>query len=518
MQEIDETSKVKIQILGAIGVLAPLLSTVFYTWFTSWVSNELLINFIFNTRTIVFGIIAATIGYLLLKFILDNISIYNKQNDIVAIQQLLRWFPEMFIFISIVLAVAGPYFIMAGMEVNESMVVPMLVLSASSSLLNSLLIISIIGNQLEAYTANVRVIEDKNVKSFFFKFSFVAINGSLGLAGLFITSSYMMAVIELEAGQLDAGTLTQKLSIIGISAIFQLVIPIMYISKNISNQLIEIKNITYQFTNGDLNAVISNSSRSELGLLASALNDMAGKLKKIVGSIKLNAQTIGASSNMLASSSILISKGAMQQSSSSEEVVASVEQMTGSIEKNSDDAQMADRLTKESYEEVLESYKLIKESLSGMHKIDENIDFISEIVSQTNMLALNASVEAARAGEYGKGFAVVAQEVRKLAESSNESAIAINEIAEKNVQLSEKSAKQMDIIVPNLEKTTKIAAEIAAHSVEQKTASEQIKLAMLELNEIIQSNATVSEQITSEAEALKTSASNLDTSIKFFNV
>jgi len=179
---------------------------------------------------------------------------------------------------------------------------------------------------------------------------------------------------------------------------------------------------------------------------------------------------------------------------------------------------MADRLTKESYEQVLESYKLIKESLSGMHTIDEKIDFISEIVSQTNMLALNASVEAARAGEYGKGFAVVAHEVRKLAESSNDSALAINVIAEKNVQLSENSARQMDMIVPNLEKTTKIADKIATHSVEQKTASEQIKSAILALNEIIQSNAAVSEQITSEAEALKTSANNLNTSINFFKV
>ena len=360
------------------------------------------------------------------------------------------------------------------------------------------------------------MIEDKNIKSFFFKFSFVAINGSIGLAGLFITSSYMMAYIELQAGQLDAATLTEKMSVIGITAIFQLVIPIMYISRNISEQLIEIKKLTYQFTNGDLDATVTNSSRSELGLLASALNNMALKLRQIVSSIKSNAQTISASSRVLANSSNLIGKGAMQQSSSSEEVVASLEQMTGSIEKNSDDAQLSDRLSNEAYTQVLESYKLIKESLTGMHKIDENIDFITEIVSQTNMLALNASVEAARAGDFGKGFAVVAQEVRKLAESSNESAIAINEIAEKNVELSEESAKQMDTIVPNLEKTTKIASEIAAHSVEQKSAAEQIKMAMLELNEIIQSNATISEEITSEAEGLKSSASNLNTTMGFF--
>lgn len=518
MPIFNKSSKIKIQFLGAFGVLAPLLSTVFYTWFTSWVTNELLLEFILNFRTIIFGTIAIGIGYFLMKYILDNIEFNHSKNDISSIQQLMRWFPEMFIFISIALSILGPYFIMQGMEVEERMVIPMLTLSASSSLLNSLLIISILSKQIEIYSSEVKVIEDQNIKSFFFKFSFVAVNGSIGLAGLFITSSYMMAFIELQAGQLDASTLTEKMSVIGITAIIQLIIPIMYISRNISNQLIEIKKLTYQFTNGDLSATVTNYSRSELGLLATSLNYMALKLKEIVGAIKSNAQTISSSSIMLANSSNLIGKGAMQQSSSSEEVVASIEQMSGSIEKNSDDAQLADRLSNDSFKQVLESYKLIKESLSGMHKIDENIDFITEIVSQTNMLALNASVEAARAGEYGKGFAVVAQEVRKLAESSNESAIAINEIAEKNVELSEESAKQMDTVVPNLEKTTKLAAEIATHSVEQKSASEQIKMAMMELNEIIQSNAAVSEQITSEAEGLKSSAGNLNTTINFFKV
>lgn len=518
MPIFNKSLKVKIQLLGALGVLAPLLSTVFYTWFTSWVSNELLFEFIIHFRTIIFGSIAVSIGYFLMKYMLDNIEINNSKNDISNIQQLMRWFPEVFIFLSIALAILGPYFIMNGMEVEERMVVPMLILSASSSLLNSLLVISILSKQIELYAAEINVIEDKNIKSFFFKFSFVAINGSIGLAGLFITATYMMAFIELQAGQLEVASITEKMSVIGITAIIQLVIPIMYISRNISNQLIEIKSLAFKFTNGDLNATVTNSSRSQLGLLASALNSMAFKLTEIVSSIKENAQTIASSSNMLANSSAVISKGAMQQSSSSEEVVTSVEQMTGAIEKNSEDAQLADRLSNESFKQVLESYELIKESLTGMHKIDENIDFITDIVSQTNMLALNASVEAARAGEYGKGFAVVAQEVRKLAERSNESAVVINGIAENNVHLSEKSAKQMDTIVPNLEKTTKLAAEIASHSMEQKTASEQIKMAMVELNEIIQSNAAVSEQITSEAEGLKSSANNLNQSINFFKL
>lgn len=67
--------------------------------------------------------------------------------------------------------------------------------------------------------------------------------------------------------------------------------------------------------------------------------------------------------------------------------------------------------------------------LEGRSKqIGQIVEVISNIAAQTNLLALNAAIEAARAGEAGRGFAVVAEEVRKLAEQSQEAAKQITEL------------------------------------------------------------------------------------------
>ncbi len=132
------------------------------------------------------------------------------------------------------------------------------------------------------------------------------------------------------------------------------------------------------------------------------------------------------------------------------ELIKNVEEMVQSTDHVSESVQQIAQSAGELAEAGQQVLQLAEELAEKNKHTEEIIEFIKNISTQTNLLGLNAAIEAARAGEHGRGFAVVAEEVRKLADQSQE--------ATKRIQL---TLKEMNHAVGSLNQSVEVTGAIS---------------------------------------------------------
>ncbi|MCI1945016.1 PocR ligand-binding domain-containing protein [Clostridium luticellarii] len=185
---------------------------------------------------------------------------------------------------------------------------------------------------------------------------------------------------------------------------------------------------------------------------------------------------IEAAANVLYMISNILSKLGYNQyelKNISQNVNESLEQIAASIEELSSSAVSVS----ENHQSLNKEIQNIKELSEKIHEV---INYIKSIADQTKMLGLNAAIEAARAGEYGKGFGVVADEIRKLSDSSKETAVSIVKL---NSNIQDSVLKTVDVSDHTLK-----TSENQAAAVEQINASLQEVLSLVSsMNELAQS-------------------------------
>jgi methyl-accepting chemotaxis protein len=276
--------------------------------------------------------------------------------------------------------------------------------------------------------------------------------------------------------------------------------------------------VAERLATGDFTQTITESRTDETGVVVSSMSKMVTELKQTITDVKRGAAQVKNGSEQLSQTAQSLSDGAATQASNAELIASSVEQMDATIRTNSENAGQTEKIATQCARDAEEGGKAVEDTLRSMSEIVERITIIQEIARNTNLLALNAAIEAARAGEAGKGFSVVAGEVRRLAERSGVAAAEISELSTSSLAVAERAGELLGQVVPAIRNTAALVQEISVSSREQEAGSSQISEAVESLDNVIQQNASYSEEMAGMAEQLASQAEALTDSTSFFSV
>ncbi|WP_407308232.1 methyl-accepting chemotaxis protein [Desulfosporosinus sp. SB140] len=270
----------------------------------------------------------------------------------------------------------------------------------------------------------------------------------------------------------DARGFNQRLmaiAIIGILLTVFFTILIRFTYREIIKFIEQFTTLLERAEGGDLTIQGEIYKKDELGQLIDRFNHFIDKIRILITDAKETSVTVASSSNEIMKTSDEVSRAAeeisgtianMAESASQQAVLAeqSNNSVNGVVEglnritentfyidelanKSIETVSMGTASLKDQYEKMAKTKnasqnvtKVISDLSTKSDKIGKVLEFINGITGQINLLALNASIEAARAGEAGRGFSVVADEVKKLAQLSEESTQKIN-ILIKEVQM-----------------------------------------------------------------------------------
>lgn len=260
-----------------------------------------------------------------------------------------------------------------------------------------------------------------------------------------------------------------------------------------------------------------------LGAVFVVATIISRELTNLSEELSISNQQVSGAIHSLTSAGQELSTHATESASSLEEAVASLEEMTSMVKLNSENARQAASLSNNSSNEAIKGEEEIHSLISSMKeisesskKIEEIINVIDDIAFQTNLLSLNAAVEAARAGEQGKGFSVVAEAVRALAHRSSVAAKDITGLIKESVSKIEvgtaKADRSGDVlknIVLTVKKVSELNNAISLASEEQAAGIQQISIAMNQIDQSVQKNASSSANIATTADEINQQATHM---------
>lgn len=279
---------------------------------------------------------------------------------------------------------------------------------------------------------------------------------------------------------------------------------------------------------GDLKQRLVDTSNDELSDLGKGFNLFARNIQTMIIELRSVVDRIFETSSELSSTANLTDQAVVEQKNSIANLLVSIEQMLPAVQEIANSAVQGVEQANVSEQAAKTGLTVVNQAIANINSLEENIDDASNVIhilakdaedigsvldvirgiaDQTNLLALNAAIEAARAGEQGRGFAVVADEVRTLAQRTQDSTAEIQKMIEK-LQL---GAKNAVLVMQDSKSKTK---ECVDNSQEAGDSLNMISEAVIAITSINDQVAAATEEQTETMNEIKVNVNNINAQIE----